>query len=114
MTFNESGAYEINFTFNGYCNRATFPFDINTHFVAVGFRTISSDTIYICANDWSFSEALHNVKGLVVLQIQDISTPYELVNLHKLSFMILGENKQLTLINSYNTTLSITLIIKKT
>lgn len=113
IKFNEVGAYEIEFTFNGYCSQKTFPFDIDSHFVSVGFRAINSDNVYIGANDWSFSEAPHNVKGLGIINVEDSSVLYELVNLHKSSLMILGGNKQQTLTNSYYSTPIVTLIIKK-
>ncbi len=113
ITFNEIGAYEIIFNFNGHIVTTDYPFDPNTDFVSVGFRAEGADEVYIGTNDWSFNDAPHNVMGLGILQVVNTQTHYELVNLHKNSMKIYGGNKNKTLTNSYFTTPLVTMIVRK-
>lgn len=113
IQFNEIGTYEIMFTFNGNIEQSTYPFDLKTDFVSVGFRAVDADEVYIGANDWSVNETPHNVTGIGLLRVTDLATAYELVNLQKKPMYLAGGHKSSTLTNSYFTTPMVTMIIKK-
>ena len=114
IQFNEIGTYEILFNFNGYMDLNGSQFDMNTDFLSVGFRPVDADEVNIGVNDWSFNAVPHNVTGMGIIEVQDLVTPYELVNLHKSKDLyLLGAKKENTLTSSYFTSPMVTILIKK-
>ncbi len=114
IQFNETGTYRVIFTFNGYIDLNGSQFDMNTDYLSVGLRPVGTDEVYIGANDWSFNAVPHNVTGIGLLQVRDINTKYELVNLHaNKSLYLLGGDKRSTLTVSYFTAPMVTMLITK-
>lgn len=113
IRFNETGVYEVGFTFNGHTKIAQDEFDLNADFVAVGFRQVDSDNVLVGVNDWSFNEVPHNMSGHGLVRVDDATKSYELVNLHVRPLFLLAGRKEQTMTSSYMITPMVTMVIKQ-
>ena len=102
------------FNFNGYVTLNGSQFDNNIDYLAVGFREVDSNKVLIGVNDWSFNAVPHNITGFGLVEVKDLATPFELVNLHNSKdIYLLGGKKENTLTTSYFTSPLVTMLIKK-
>ncbi len=101
IQFNKTGVYHISFTFNGYVKKTGETFNPTTDFVSVAFREVDSDRIVAGANAWSRDECAQNIAGQGIFVVNDIATPFELVNVQKKSMFLNGCNITQTITHSY-------------
>lgn len=101
IQFNKTGIYHINFTFNGYVKKTGETFNPTTDFVSVAFREVDSDRIVAGATSWSRDECAQNIAGQGIFVVNDIATPFELVNVQKKSMFLNGCNITQTTTHSY-------------
>ena len=101
IQFNQTGIYHVSFTFNGYVKKTGSEFNPETDFVAVAFREVDSDRIVAGANAWSRDECAQNIAGQGIFVVNNLATPFELVNVQKKSMYVNGCNIQQTISHSY-------------
>ncbi len=101
IQFNKTGVYHIIFSFNGYVKKTDTAFNPTTDFVSVAFREVDSDRIVAGANSWSMEECAQNISGQGIFVVNDIATPFELVNVQKKSMYLNGCNITQTISHSY-------------
>ncbi len=101
IQFNKTGIYYIIFTTNAYVKRTQTEFDPKTDFVSVAFREVDSEKILVASNSWSYDECATNMTGSGVFVVDNVSTPYELINIQKKSIFINGCDVDQTTSKSY-------------
>lgn len=101
IQFNQTGIYHVSFTFNGYVKKTGSEFNPETDFVSVAFREVDSDRIVAGANAWSRDECAQNISGQGIFVVNNLATPFELVNVQKKSMYVNGCNIQQTISHSY-------------
>lgn len=101
IQFNQTGIYHVSFTFNGYVKKTGSEFNPEADFVSVAFREVDSDRIVAGANAWSRDECAQNIAGQGIFVVNNLATPFELVNVQKKSMYVNGCNIQQTISHSY-------------
>lgn len=111
ILFNRVGVYSIKFIVSADIEDSADEFDETRDFVAIGFRKVNSDDIYIGGSKWIRDGVPAQVYGEGILTITDIATPYELVNMGKNSIFLNSPDLQDTISKSYFVNSVVTLII---
>ncbi len=81
IKFSKIGYYKISFIVNAYVPYFNTDFDPEVDFVSIGFRAVDTDNIYIGGSQWIYDELSYPIIGQGILTVNDVATPYELVNL---------------------------------
>ncbi|MGN1358606.1 MAG: hypothetical protein ACI4WU_04495, partial [Bacilli bacterium] len=81
IQFNVEGYYKITFTLSAYSQQTNTEFDPDNDFVAVAFRLVDSDAVFIGASQWTYYDEATQLVGQGIIAVEDISNAYELVNL---------------------------------
>ncbi|MBP3635893.1 MAG: hypothetical protein J6J17_05550 [Bacilli bacterium] len=80
IQFNKVGNYRIDFTVNASIQYPNTNFDLNTDFISIGFRRVDDGVIYAGASEWINDEASHQIVANGLFVVDNVATPYELVN----------------------------------
>ncbi len=113
IQFNKTGIYYITFTTNAYVKRTQTEFDPKTDFVSVAFREVDSEKILVASNSWSYDECATNMTGSGLFVVDNVSTPYELINIQKKSIFINGCDVDQTTSKSYFGVPMVTIVLIK-
>ena len=79
IQFNVEGYYKITFTVSAYAQSDT-EFDPTKDFVALGFRLVGTNNIYIGASEWTYYDEATQIVGQGIIAVENIANAYELVN----------------------------------
>lgn len=89
IKFNKAGYYKIAFTTSASIDEETV-FDPKKDFVALGFRKIDTDNIYIGASKWIYDGRPTQLLGQGIIAVEDTNNLYELVNVSKRNIKLIA------------------------
>lgn len=113
LKFTKTGVYKFTFSINAYTQKSTTDFSHATDFVAVAFRGVGTDDVYGAVNSWNDGSVASSMFGQGMLTVADVEKEYELVNIQKKSFFLVGANIMQTISASYFAVPMVSLVITK-
>lgn len=112
IRFNVAGYYKITFTVSAYAQQSDTDFDPTKYFVALGFRLVSKDDIFIVASEWIYYDEPTQIMGQGIISVGDIANAYELVNLSSQTIFLNTPDLNCISSVSYFTNSLITIVIE--
>ncbi len=97
VSFKQTGYYKISFMVAGYV-KTNSTFDYQKDFIAVGFRRVGSDSIFVGDSEWIVNSIPTQVHGDGIISVADTSIEFELANVSYESMYLLSP-----FINNINT-----------
>lgn len=79
ISFNLVGYYHITFMVSGYVNTSG-SFNYQKDFISVGFRRVSSDSIFVGDSAWVVENIPTEVHGEAIISVADLNSKFELAN----------------------------------
>lgn len=83
IKFNKIGYYNITFTVSAYTKQTNADFDPTKDLVALGFRLINTDNVYIGTSEFIYNEEIKQLLAQGIIAVENTDNLYELVNLSK-------------------------------
>lgn len=83
IKFNKIGYYNITFTVSAYTKQTNTDFDPTKDLVALGFRLINTDNVYIGTSEFIYNEEIKQLLAQGIIAVENTDNLYELVNLSK-------------------------------
>ena len=83
IKFNIVGYYSVTFTVSAYTKQETTEFDPTKDLVALGFRLINTDNVYIGTSEFIYNEEVKQLFAKGIIAVENTDNLYELVNLSK-------------------------------
>ena len=111
IKFNKAGYYKISFTISASIDEETV-FDPKKDFVALGFRKIDTDNIYIGASKWIYDGRPTQLLGQGIIAVEDTNNLYELVNVSKRNIKLIAPEIENLGTKSYSTNTIVNVVIE--
>lgn len=111
IQFNEPGYYKITFSITAYLLSDTGVFDPKSDIVAVGFRQVGTDNIYVGASNWIHEEKPINLIGQGIISVDNTNNVYELANVSNKEIYLSSPNIEDIKSKSYFTNQLVTMNI---
>lgn len=111
IQFNEPGYYKITFSITAYLLSDTGVFDPKSDIVAVGFRQVGTDNIYVGASNWIYEEKPINLIGQGIISVDNTNNVYELANVSNKEIYLSSPNIEDIKSKSYFTNQLVTMNI---
>ncbi len=112
IQFNQIGYYRVTFYVNGYAPLSGSIFNPTTDFIAIGFRQINTDLIYIGDSKFTNENIPVQIYGDGIVTVEDTSNKYELINLTSKEFFLRSPAINDINTNSYFANATVRLIIE--
>lgn len=112
INFKTIGYYKISFIVSAYTRATDVIFNPHRDFVALGFRKINSDDVYIGASEWIYDETATQIMAHGILSVENTNNSYELVNLGNYDIYLNTPDLNDINSNSYFSNSLVTLIIE--
>lgn len=112
IQFNVAGYYKITFTVSAYPQPNDTNFDPTKDFVALGFRLVGKDAIFIGDSEWIYYDEPTQIMGQGIIAVEDIANAYELVNLSPQTIFLNTPDLNYISSGSYFTNSLITIVIE--
>lgn len=111
IQFNEPGYYKITFSITAYLLSDTEVFAPKSDIVAVGFRQVGTDNIYVGASNWIYEEKPINLIGQGIISVDNTNNVYELANVSNKEIYLSSPNIEDIKSKSYFTNQLVTMNI---
>lgn len=112
IKFNKIGYYNITFTVSAYTKQTNADFDPTKDLVALGFRLINTDNVYIGTSEFIYNEEIKQLLAQGIIAVENTDNLYELVNLSKQEIYLNSPDNKNLGTHSYFANSLVTITIK--
>lgn len=111
IKFNKAGYYKISFITSASIDKEAV-FDSKKDFVALGFRKVDTDNIYIGTSKWIYDGRPTQLVGQGIIAVEDTNNLYELVNVSKRDIKLVAPEIENLGTKSYFTNTIVNIVIE--